>query len=108
VQADCLGGETLDLNVMSRRGAFVHRMTKIAVSAAQTLSVSGDTVAIVFRGDAVVNVDSMRSDIGLGDIIICEQIPFELDVQPLGADCTLYSIEVTAALDRASGLEPVA
>ncbi|NBB48156.1 HutD family protein [Rhizobium sp. CRIBSB] len=108
VQADCLGGETLDLNMMSRRGVFVHRMTKIAVSAAQTLSMSRETVAIVFRGDAVVEIDSMQSDVGLGDIIIGEQIPFELAVEPLGADCALYVIEVNAALDRASGLEPVA
>jgi environmental stress-induced protein Ves len=96
VRADCLGGETLDLNVMSRRGFFVHRMTKIPVSAAQTLSMSGDTVAIVFRGDALVTIDSMRSDIGLGDVLICGQMPLELAVEPLGADCTLYVIEVTA------------
>ncbi|WP_054149330.1 HutD family protein [Rhizobium sp. AAP116] len=108
VQADCLGGETLDLNVMSRRGFFVHRMTKIDVSAAQTLSVSGDTVAIVFRGDALVAIDSMGSEVGLGDIMISEQVPFEFTVEPRAADCTLYSIEVTAALDRASEAEPVA
>lgn len=108
VQADCLGGETLDLNVMSRRGVFVHRMTKIAVSAAQTLSVSGDTVAIVFRGDALVAIDSMRSEVGLGDIMILEQVPSELAVEPLEADCTLYSIEVTAVSDQAPGTEPVA
>ncbi|MDZ7872182.1 MAG: HutD family protein [Rhizobium sp.] len=108
VQADCLGGETLDLNVMSRRGFFVHRMTKIAVSAAQTLSVSGDTVAIVFRGDALVAIDSMRSEVGLGDIMISEQVPFEFTVEPRAADCTLYRIEMTAVLDRASGPEPVA
>lgn len=108
VQADCLGGETLDLNMMSRRGVFVHRMTKIAVSAAQTLSVSGDTVAIVFRGDAVVKIDSMRSDVRLGDVLICEQTPFELAVEPLGADCALYVIEVSAVADQGSGCEPVA
>jgi environmental stress-induced protein Ves len=108
VQADCLGGETLDLNVMSRRGIFVHRMTKIAVSAAQTLSVSGDTVAVAFRGDAVVKIDGIRSDVGLGDVIICAQIPFELYVEPLGADCALHIIEVTALISEGSGCEPVA
>jgi hypothetical protein len=96
VQADCLGGETLDLNVMSRRGVFVHRMTKITVSAAQTLSMPGETAAIVIRGDAMVTIDSMRSDVGLGDVLICGQMPLELAVEPLGADCTLYVIEVTA------------
>ncbi|QGG92678.1 HutD family protein [Agrobacterium sp. MA01] len=108
VQADCLGGETLDLNVMSRRGFFVHRMTKIDVSAAQTLSVSGDTVAIVFRGDALVAIDSMGSEVGLGDIMISEQVPFEFTVEPRAADCTLYRVEMIAVLDRASGPEPVA
>lgn len=96
VQADCLGGETLDLNVMSRRGFFGHRMTKIAVSAAQTLSMPGETAAIVFRGNALVTIDSMRSEVGLGDVLICGQVPLELTVEPLGADCTLYVIEVTA------------
>ncbi|MFN4208851.1 MAG: HutD family protein [Agrobacterium albertimagni] len=108
VHADCLGGETLDLNVMSRRGFFVHHMTKIGVSAAQTLSVSKDTVAVVFQGDARVTIDSLRSDVGLGDIMISEQVPFEFTVEPRAADCTLYSIEVTTALERASGPEPVA
>jgi len=108
VQADCLGGETLDLNVMSRRGRVVHRMTKIGVSAAQTLSVSGDTVAIVFRGDAVVKIDSMRSDVGLGDVLIGEQMPFELAIEPLAADCALYVIEVASVTDQGSGSGPVA
>ena len=108
VQADCLGGETLDLNVMSRRGVFVHRMTKIAVSARQALSVSCDTVAIVFGGDAVVRINSMRSNMRLGDVLIGEQIPFELAIEPLGADCALYVIEVSAETDQASGPEPVA
>lgn len=108
VQADCLGGETLDLNVMSRRGRFVHRMTKIAVSAAQTLSVSGDTLAIVFRGDAVVMIDSMRSDVGLGDVLICEQMPFELDAVPIGADCALYFIALTAVSDHVPDSKSVA
>ncbi len=93
---------------MSRRGRFVHRMTKIAVAAAQTLSVSGNTVAIVFRGDAVVEIDSMRSDVGLGDVLICEQTPFELAVEPLGANCGLYVIEVAAVTEQGSGSEPVA
>lgn len=108
VQADCLGGATLDLNVMSRRGVVVHRMTKIDVSAAQRLSVSGDTVAIVIRGDAVVEIDSMRSDVGLGDVLMYDQMPFELAVEPLGADCALYVIEVSAVTDQGSGSEPVA
>ena len=110
VQADCLDGETLDLNMMSRRGVFVHRMTKIAVSAAQTLSVSGDTVAIVFQGDALMTIDGIRSDVGLGDVLVlaCEQVQFELAVAPLGADCALYVIEVSAVTDQGSGSDLVA
>lgn len=108
VQADCLGSETLDLNVMSRRGRFVHRMTKIDVLAAQTLSMSGDTVAIVFRGHALVTIDSLRSDVGLGDVLICERMPFELAIEPLAADCALYVIEVAAVTDQGSGSGPVA
>lgn len=96
VQADCLGGETLDLNVMSRRGRFVHRMTKIVVSDAQTLSMPGETAAIVFRGDALVTIDSMRSDVGLGDGLVGLDGPLELAFTPRGSKCMLYIIEVTA------------
>ncbi|MFN3317178.1 MAG: HutD family protein [Allorhizobium sp.] len=108
VQADCLGGETLDLNVMSRRGRFVHRMTKIDVRAAQTFSMSRDTVAIVIRGDSMLTIDSMRSDVGLGDVLICEPMPFELTVTPVGADCALYAIEIASDLDMAAAPEQVA
>lgn len=107
VQADCLGGETLDLNVMSRRGFVVHRMTKFDVRAAQTFSMSEHTVAIVFRGDARVTIDSMQSDVGLGDVLVCEPMPFELTVTPVGADCALYAIEIASDLDMAAAPEPV-
>jgi len=29
VHADCIGGETTDLNIMTRRGAFIHVMTRL-------------------------------------------------------------------------------
>ncbi|MBA4799511.1 MAG: HutD family protein [Rhizobiales bacterium] len=108
VQADCLGGETLDLNVMSRRGVVVHRMTRIDVRAEQTFSMSKHTVAIVFRGDAMLTIDSMRSDVGLGDVLICEPVPFELTVTPVGADCALYAIEIASNLDMAAVSKQVA
>ncbi|MDR7027965.1 HutD/Ves family protein [Rhizobium rosettiformans] len=108
VQADCLGGETLDLNVMSRRGVVVHRMTKIDVRAAQRPSMSKDTVAIVFRGDATFTMDSVRSDVGLGDVLICEPMPFELTVTPVGLDCAFYAIEIASDLDMAAAPEQVA
>lgn len=108
VQADCLGGETLDLNVMSRRGVFIHRMTKIDVRAARTFSMSKNTVAIVIRGDSMLTIDSMRSDVGLGDVLVCEPMPFELSVTPVGADCALYAIEIASDLDMAAAPEQVA
>jgi environmental stress-induced protein Ves len=94
VQADCIGRETLDLNMMSRRGRFVHRMTKIVVSDAQTLSVTADTVAVVFRDEAVVAIDSLRSEVGLGDVLVGVDGPLQLAVEPRGSGCMLYIIEV--------------
>lgn len=108
VQADCLGGETLDLNMMSRRGRFVHRMTKIDVSNVQTLSVTGDTVAIVFRDEAVVTIDRLRSDVGLGDVLVGLDGPLALAVEPQGSGCMLYIIEVTALSDQTPDAEQVA
>ncbi|MBX9469834.1 MAG: HutD family protein [Rhizobium sp.] len=108
VQADCLGGETLDLNMMSRRGRFVHRMTKIVVSDARTLSVTADTVAVVFRDEAVVAIDSLRSDVGLGDGLVGLDGPLELAVEPRGSGCMLYIIEVTAVSAETPHAEQVA
>lgn len=108
VQTDCLGGETLDLNVMSRRGRFVHRMTKIVVSDAQTLSVTADTVAVVFRDEAVVAIDSLRSDVGLGDVLVGLDRPLQLSVEPRSSRCMLYIIEVTAVSAETLDAEQVA
>lgn len=108
VQADCLGGETLDLNVMSRRGRFVHRMTKIVVSDAQTLSLTADTVAVVFRNEAVVAIDSLRSDVGLGDVLVGLDGPLQLSVEPRSSRCMLYIIEVTAVSAETLDAEQVA
>lgn len=108
VQADCLGGETLDLNMMSRRGRFVHRMTKIVVSGAQTLSLTADTVAVVFRDEAVVGIDSLRSDVGLGDVLVGLDRPLELAVEPRGSGCMLYIIEITALSGHRQDAEQVA
>ncbi len=108
VQADCLGGETLDLNVMSRRGQLVHRMTKIVVSDAQTLSLTADTVAVVFRDEAVVAIDSLQSDVGLGDVLVGLDRPLELAITPRGLGCMLYVIEVTAVSAETPDAEQVA
>lgn len=108
VQADCLGGETLDLNVMNRRGRFVHRMTKIDVSDAQTLSLPVNTVAVVFRDEAVVAIDSVRSDVGLGDVLVGLDMPLDLAIEPRGSGCTLYIIEVTAVSAETPDTEQVA
>jgi uncharacterized protein len=108
VEADCLGDETLDLNVMSRRGHFVHRVTKIGVSDAQTLSLAADTVAVVFRDEAVVVIDSLRSDVGLGDVLVGLDGPLQLSVEPRSSRCMLYIIEVTAVSAETLEAEQVA
>lgn len=108
VQADCLGGETLDLNIMSRRGRFVHRMTKIVVSDAKTLSVTAETVAVVFRDEALVAIDSMRSEVGLGDVLVGLDGPLELSIIPRGSGCMFYIIEVTAVSAETPDAEQVA
>jgi environmental stress-induced protein Ves len=108
VQADCLGGEALDLNMMSRRGRFVHRMTKFDVSDAQTLSLTADTVAAVFRDEAVVTIDSLRLDVGLGDVLVGLDGPLELSIIPRGSGCMFYIIEVTAVSAETPDAEQVA
>lgn len=108
VQADCLGGETLDLNMMSLRGRFIHRMTKIVVSDAQTLSVTAETVAVVFRDEALVAIDSLRSEVGLGDVLVGLDGPLELSIVPRDSGCLLYIIEVTALSGQTPDAEQVA
>jgi environmental stress-induced protein Ves len=108
VQADCIGRETLDLNMMSRRGRFVHRMTKIVVSDVRTLSVPAETVAVVFRDKALVAIDSMRSEVGLGDVLVDLDGPLQLAVEPRGSGCMLYIIEVSAVSGQTPDAEQVA
>ena len=108
VQADCLGGETLDLNMMSRRGRFVHRMTKIVLSDVRILSIPAETVAVVFRDEALVAIDSLRSHVGLGDVLVGLDGPLQLSVEPRGSGCMLYKIEVSAVSAETPDAEQVA
>ena len=108
VDADCLGGETLDLNVMSLRGRFVHRMTKVIVSDAQTFPVSGDMVAVVFRDDALVTIDRMRLNVGLGDVLLGLEGRSGFEIEPQASGSTLYTIAIRASSGPTSHGEQVA
>ena len=97
VDADCLGGETLDLNVMSLRGHFGHRMTKVIVSSAQTLPICEDMVAVVFRDDALVTIDRVRLNVGLGDVLLGLEGQVDLEIEPHASGSTLYTIAIAAS-----------
>ena len=70
VTADSLGGETTDLNLMTRRGFWRHRLMARPITAALRLEVEADTAALIFAGAACVEVKGQLFDGQLGDVLL--------------------------------------
>jgi uncharacterized protein len=56
--ASLLGGPVLDLNVMSRRGAFRHEVRRLAGGGCDQVAVGGSEVTLLFCGSGTVRVDA--------------------------------------------------
>lgn len=70
VTADSLGGETTDLNLMTRRGLWRHRLTRRPITAALRLEVEADTAALVFGGAARVETRGQPFTGQFGDVLL--------------------------------------
>jgi environmental stress-induced protein Ves len=69
VRSELIGGETIDLNVMTRRGAFTHQMARLRCDSLAVATGLGETNVLVFTGPATVAgapVDWLDAMVGLG------------------------------------------
>jgi uncharacterized protein len=67
-RAELLGGPITDLNVMTRRGRFVHRLRRVQVGVATTLPLAAATTLILcVEGRASLAVDGVDACIGVRD-----------------------------------------
>lgn len=55
VRAELVGGETTDLNVMTRRDAFSHRMTRVRCDGLVVAEGNGDANLLLFTGPVTVH-----------------------------------------------------
>ncbi|WP_156318531.1 HutD family protein [Rhizobium sp. AAP43] len=69
VQADSLGGETLDLNVMTRRGLWRHTMQRLSLPEKQ-LNIDSDAAALVFSGRVEVKAGGCAHSVDKGDVLL--------------------------------------
>lgn len=69
VRSDLIGGETTDLNAMTRRDAFSHTMTRLRCDGLVVAEGTGETNVLVFTAPATVAgapVDRLDVMVGLG------------------------------------------
>lgn len=70
VHAESLGGETLDLNVMTRRLGWTHSMDRLTILAPITLVVDSDAALIAFGDQVSVSSADGAFDAGTGDVLL--------------------------------------
>jgi environmental stress-induced protein Ves len=69
VRSELICGKTIDLNVMTRRGAFTHQMARLRCDSLSVATGLGETNVLVFTGPATVAgapVDWLDAMVGLG------------------------------------------
>ena len=67
-RAELLGGPITDLNVMTRRGRFLHRVRREQVGVARTLSIAGaPTLIVCADGRARLGAEGVEVFIGIRD-----------------------------------------
>jgi Uncharacterized protein conserved in bacteria len=70
VHSDSIGGETTDLNVMTRRGVFTHTVRKVTREGECVLSIESGTTAVVFNGQASVSLPDGIIAVDFGDVLL--------------------------------------
>ncbi len=68
--ARLIGGPVTDLNVMSRRGRFRHRLARIVVDGATVVSVDADTLVALSLGEVRLGLDAEHRTLNVRDAAI--------------------------------------
>ncbi|SHF66406.1 hypothetical protein SAMN02745157_2684 [Kaistia soli DSM 19436] len=72
IHADCLDGETVDLNVMTRRPAWRHSLTRVMIKDQCTLAPEGDDGAIFLGGPARLVTGDQRWEARTFDCLLTD------------------------------------
>lgn len=86
-------GPTIDLNIMTRRGQFEHRMTRIGGAA--SIEIAKPRTILVFNAPASVSCREGTSRMGRFDALLAtpEDGPLHIDT---AGDAVIFRIEITA------------
>lgn len=95
VQADCIGGETTDLNIMTRRASFRHTMTRLEPRAPFTLTGPAGLTVLVCNGAFRLEIDGQDHAAQPLDAVCAIAEGERLRVEPEGT-AALFQITVHA------------
>lgn len=70
IDADILGGETIDLNAMSLRKVYTHHMQLRHCSPTDTITTLADVSILVFGGSAEIVADGQLHAANIGDALL--------------------------------------
>jgi environmental stress-induced protein Ves len=99
VSAAPVDGETLDLNVMTRRGVFAHHMRKVIGIANIAVKKGGTAVVLAHSGDITIITTDHEETLSIRDAAILTE-PRAYQIKTGAAGC--YLITLSVATDRAS------
>lgn len=91
-----LAGPTRDFNVMTRRGAYVHTLTRCAAGEARTLARADDTTWLVYVLDGAL---ALGGGVGAGDAALIEAGPGDR-LQIAGADALVVELRRAGRADH--------
>ncbi len=93
--ARLINGTITDLNVMTRRGRFTHRVQRIVIDDSTIVAPDGNTVLIFCaEGNLELKTDSRISHLNLHDcLIISKKVQFPLELDGKGVACLIEIME---------------
>jgi len=86
-------GPTIDLNVMTRRGQFEHRMSRI--QGAASIEIANPLTILIFNAPASVSCRESTSRMGRFDALLATPEDGPLHIDTTG-DAVIFRIEITA------------
>ena len=86
-----LAGEITDLNVMTRRGRFIHRLTRIEQPIRCDFSEGAIAIVIAINADATIASDAAKGELHHGDAaLLSRAVDTKFQIVPnSGCDCYL-------------------
>ena len=70
IHACNINGPTIDLNVMTRRGRFVHALNRIRIGAPVTITGQSDVTVLFFNGEVEFSAGETRATAQKGDALL--------------------------------------